>query len=425
MRHPQLITKADEIKFSKNESVEISSGSGAKSRFFYDYGHGIKFEAFEAKFSLNNFEMVTEKITSIPQAEIQSKLNLHYGLQQGILIGSEMPARTENRVGKSIFSNQYPGIIGSSTEMQKVYRLMTMVAPTNSTVLLLGETGTGKEVIARGIHQSSLRKNKAMVTVNCAALPANLIESELFGHERGAFTGAIDRRIGKFELAHQGTIFLDEIGELPLELQVKLLRVIQEREFERVGGKTTIRIDARIIAATNRDLETEVAEHRFRADLYYRLNVFPICLPLLRERQDDIAELANFFVSRYSKITGKEINFISNKVLQQLKSYSWPGNVRQLEHLIERSILLSDGSVLREICLPNDTCKNISDQEIFRNKTLIDVERNHIIAVLKKCSGKIAGEGGAAEWLEIPSTTLHAKMKKLNIAKQDYFPQKA
>jgi transcriptional regulator with GAF, ATPase, and Fis domain len=376
------------------------------------------------KISLNKFEMITEKIASNPEAEIQN-MNLHYGFPQGIIIDSSINAGKDNSARKSVFSNQYPGIIGNCTEMQKVYRLMTMVAPSNSTVLLLGETGTGKEVIARGIHQSSTRKNRPMVTVNCAALPANLIESELFGHERGSFTGALDRRIGKFELAHQGTIFLDEIGELPLELQVKLLRVIQEREFERVGGKTTIRIDARIITATNRDLEVEVNAHRFRADLYYRLNVFPICLPPLRERQDDIAELANFFLSRYCKITGKKINFISNKVLQELKSYSWPGNVRQLEHLIERSILLSDDNVLRHICLPNDTSKSIGDQEIFKNKTLIDVERSHIIAVLKKCSGKIAGEGGAAEWLDVPSTTLHAKMKKLNIVKQNYFPQKA
>lgn len=370
--------------------------------------------------------MVTEKIASNPEAEIQpgSKPVLHYGLAKGILIGPGINPEAESHPQKPVYNHQYPGIIGNCFEMKKVYRLMSMVAPTNSTVLLLGETGTGKEVIARGIHQSSARKNKQMVTVNCAALPPNLIESELFGHERGAFTGAVDRRIGKFEMANGGTIFLDEIGELPPELQVKLLRVIQEREFERVGGKTTIRVDARIIAATNRNLEAEVDAHRFRADLYYRLNVFPICLPPLRDRLDDIAELANFFLCRYCKITGKKITFISNKVIQQLKSYTWPGNVRQLEHLIERSILLADDHVLRQIYLPNDINRNINDQEAFQNKTLIDVERNHIVAVLKRCSGKIAGDGGAAEWLGVPSTTLHAKIKKLNIVKQDYFPKK-
>jgi transcriptional regulator with GAF, ATPase, and Fis domain len=415
--------KADEIKFAKNERAEISSDGNLKGSLLRHYGDGIKFEALPAKISLNKFEMITEKITSAPEVEMQ-KLNLQYGLTQGILIGPDINTGKDSQARKSVYSSQYPGIIGNCAEMQKVYRLMTMVAPSNSTVLLLGETGTGKEVIARGIHQTSARKNKPMVTVNCAALPANLIESELFGHERGSFTGALDRRIGKFELAHQGTIFLDEIGELPLELQVKLLRVIQEREFERVGGKAIIKVDARIIAATNRDLDAEVDAHRFRADLYYRLNVFPICLPPLRERQNDIADLADFFLSRYCKITGKKINFISNRVLQQLRSYSWPGNVRQLEHLIERSILLSDDNVLKHICLPNETNKNINDREVFNNRTLIDVERNHIITVLKKCSGKIAGEGGAAEWLDVPATTLHAKMKKLNIVKQDYFPQK-
>jgi transcriptional regulator with GAF, ATPase, and Fis domain len=222
-------------------------------------------------------------------------------------------------------------------------------------------------------------------------------------------------------MAHQSTIFLDEIGELPIELQVKLLRVIQEREFERVGGKTTIRVDVRVIAATNRNLEAEVNAHRFRADLYYRLNVFPINLPPLRNRPDDIAALANFFLSRYSKITGKQINFISNKAIQQLKGYPWPGNVRQLEHLIERSILLSDDHVLKHICLPNDVSKNISESDFFKNKTLNDVERNHIIAVLKRCGGKIAGSDGAAHWLGVPPTTLHSKMKKLNIVKQEYY----
>ena len=320
----------------------------------------------------------------------------------------------------------YLGIIGNSPEMQKVYRMMSMVALSSSTVLLLGETGTGKEAIARAIHNSSPRKNKPMVTVNCAALPANLIESELFGHERGAFTGAIDRRTGKFELAHQGTIFLDEIGELPMDLQVKLLRVIQEREFERIGGRTSIKVDVRIIAATNRDLETEVNERRFRADLYYRLNVFPITLPPLRERVEDIAPLSAFFLSRYSKLTGKKINAISYRVIQQLRGYTWPGNVRQLEHLIERSVLLATGSVISDINLPAaGKSESRSEQDIIKNKTLHHVERQHIIEVLKRCGGKISGDGGAAAWLDIPPTTVHSKMKKLNIKKQDYFSKVA
>ncbi len=236
--------------------------------------------------------------------------------------------------------------------MQKVYRLMSLVAESNSTVLILGETGTGKELIARAIHNASLRKDKLMVKVNCAAMPANLIESELFGHERGAFTGAIERRIGKFELANTSTLFLDEIGEMPLEAQVKLLRVLQERELERVGGKNSIKVDVRIIVATNRNLEEEVKAGRFRSDLYYRLNVFPISLPPLRERIEDIEALANFFLNKYNKNTGKHISKISSKVMQQLRSYLWPGNVRELEHLVERSILLTSDSILREIYLP-------------------------------------------------------------------------
>lgn len=307
-------------------------------------------------------------------------------------------------------------IIGSGAEMQKVYHLMSIVAKSNSTVLLMGETGTGKELIARGIHNASPRKDKLMVKVNCAALPANLIESELFGHEKGSFTGAIERRTGKFEMAHNSTLFLDEIGELPLDLQVKLLRVIQERELERIGGKTTIKVDVRIIAATNRNLEEEVSAGRFRADLYYRLNVFPINLPPLRKRVEDIAPLANFFLTRHSKNTGIKVTSISNKVMQELKSYQWPGNVRELEHLLERSILMSSDSVIREVYLP----KNHIVKEIDYNQTLEEIERAHIIQTLKVCGGKIAGAGGAAGILGTPSTTLHAKMKKLKISKTDY-----
>ena len=321
---------------------------------------------------------------------------------------------------KTIYN--FSEIVGNGAQMQKVYRLISQVAETSSTVLLLGETGTGKELIARAIHNASSRKSKLMVKVNCAALPANLIESELFGHEKGAFTGAIDRRIGKFELANNSTLFLDEIGEMPLELQVKLLRVLQERELERIGGKSTIKVDVRIIAATNRDLEAEVQAGRFRSDLYYRLNVFPIELPPLRDRLEDIEPLANFFVARFSKNAGKRVNSISPQVLQELKSYPWPGNVRELEHLIERSILLCEGHTLTEIHLPRHetTNKPVLGAGSY-NVTLEQIERAHIIDVLKRCSGKISGVGGAAEVLEVPGTTLHSKMKKLGISKADYF----
>ena len=315
----------------------------------------------------------------------------------------------------------FTDIIGSGDEMQKVYRLMSLVAESNTTVLVTGETGTGKELIARALHNTSPRRDKLMVKVNCAALPANLIESELFGHERGAFTGAIDRRIGKFELANNSTLFLDEIGELPLEAQAKLLRVIQERELERLGGKQIIKIDVRLIAATNRILEDEVKAGRFRTDLYFRLNVFPIQLPPLRNRVEDIEPLTHFFISKYSRNTGRRIKKVSPKVLQQLRSYTWPGNVRELEHLIERSILLTTDGELNEVYIPESTDSNKKGEAFLLNRSLEDVERSYIVDILKRCAGKVSGTGSAAEVLKIPGNTLHSKMKKLGISKSDYF----
>jgi formate hydrogenlyase transcriptional activator len=320
---------------------------------------------------------------------------------------------------KTIYN--FSEIIGSGEQMQKVYRLMSLVADSNTTVLILGETGTGKELIARAIHNASPRKDKLMVKVNCAALPASLIESELFGHEKGAFTGAIDKRIGKFELGNHSTLFLDEIGELPLEAQAKLLRVIQERELERLGGKQIIKIDVRLIAATNRNLEEEVKAGRFRADLYFRLNVFPIHLPPLRDRSDDIEPLTHFFVQKYSRNTGRKIRKVAPKVIQQLRSYTWPGNVRELEHLIERSILLASNSTLDDVYIPQHTDAEKKEQAHTLNRSLEEVERGYIIEILKRCAGKISGAGSAAEILNIPGNTLHSKMKKLGITKADYY----
>ena len=320
---------------------------------------------------------------------------------------------------KTIYN--FSEIIGNGDRMQKVYRLISLVADSNTTVLISGETGTGKELIARAIHNASPRRDKLMVKVNCAALPASLIESELFGHEKGAFTGAIDRRIGKFELANNSTLFLDEIGELPLELQSKLLRVIQERELERLGGKQTIKIDVRLIAATNRSLEEEVKTGRFRSDLYFRLNVFPINLPPLRDRPEDIEPLAHFFVQKHSRNTGRKIRKIAPKVIQQLRSYTWPGNVRELEHILERSILLTTGGILQDVYIPRGIDTEKRDEAHLLNRTLEEVERSYIIEALKRCAGKISGAGGAAEILKIPGNTLHSKMKKLGISKRDYF----
>ncbi len=319
-------------------------------------------------------------------------------------------------------AHNYSEIIGESPEIKKVFRMVTQVASSDSTVLLLGETGTGKELIARAIHNASPRKNKLMIKINCAALPANLIESELFGHERGSFTGAFERRIGKFELANNGTLFLDEIGEMPLELQVKLLRALQEKEIERIGGKTTIKTDVRIIAATNRDLEKLMEEGKFRSDLYYRLNIFPIQLPPLRKRREDISQLASHFILRFSKKAGKKITNFSNKALEQLQQYDWPGNIRELEHLIERSVLLTTGDAIKELDLPNKKSRTVTEpgSESFKIQTIFENEKEYILKILKHVNGQIAGEGGAAEILGIPPSTLNSRIKKLGIRKEHH-----
>lgn len=320
----------------------------------------------------------------------------------------------------------YTDIIGAGPEMQRVFHMLSQVSFAQSTVLILGETGTGKELIARAIHNSSPRKHKLMVKVNCAALPASLIESELFGHERGSFTGAVERRIGKFELANHGTLFLDEIGEMPLDLQVKLLRAIQEKEIERVGGKSTIKTDVRIIAATNRNLQKEVAEGRFRSDLFYRLNVFPIVLPPLRDRKEDIPLLAAHFMERLARSAGRKNIKLSSTAMKQLVAYNWPGNVRELEHVLERSVLLTQGSVIREINLSAQPRSDIKvKQEEDFTRTLEDVEREYILGVLGKCRGKIFGPGGAAEILGMHVSTLNHRIRKLGILKeQNYIVRK-
>ncbi|WP_316800488.1 sigma 54-interacting response regulator [Pedobacter frigidisoli] len=320
------------------------------------------------------------------------------------------------RKTQSEATQNFNGIIGNSPLLHSAFRKLELVAPDDTSVLILGESGTGKEKIAHTIHQLSPRKNKPLVTVNCAALPLTLIESELFGHEKGSFTGANEKRIGKFEQADGGSIFLDEIGELPLEAQVKLLRVLQEKEIERLGGNYTKKINVRIITATNRNLEKEVAEGRFRLDLYYRLNVFPIELPALRQRKEDIPALVAYFINKFSKSGSSTVNKVSEEVLQELQDYDWPGNIRELEHLIERTMLLTEGETITKIDLP-DAASGIgfSGEELSKIRTMEEVERAHILAILKMCKGKIFGPGGAAEILNIPSTTLNSKIKKLGI----------
>ncbi|MCM5530495.1 sigma-54 dependent transcriptional regulator [Parasegetibacter sp. NRK P23] len=314
-------------------------------------------------------------------------------------------------------------IIGNSGTLKKLLGTVLMVAPSDASVLILGESGTGKERIAAAIHALSPKKGRPFVKVNCAALPATLIESELFGHERGAFTGAFEKRIGKFEQANGGTIFLDEIGEMPPETQVKLLRVLQEKEIERVGGSKTLKMDVRVIAATNRDLQKEIAEGRFRMDLYYRLNVFPLTLPPLRERKEDIPVLADYFMRRYAKECGKNIKNIAPPAMEKLLRYEWPGNIRELENQVERAVLMTNEPFITDFDLPVTQTpeKPTQARDAVRPKTIDENERDHIISVLRSCNGKISGEGGAAEILQINVSTLNSRIKKHGIKKEHYF----
>lgn len=311
-------------------------------------------------------------------------------------------------------THNFQELIGSSSSLKKVLKNVERVAPTDSTVLITGETGTGKELIARAIHNLSPRKGRPLVKVNCAAIPAGLIESELFGHEKGAFTGALTRKMGRFELADKGTIFLDEIGELPLDLQSKLLRVLQEGEFERVGGTQTFKVNVRVIAATNRNLEQLSKTGGYRPDLYYRLNVFPIQLPALRERDGDIPLLAQYFVRKFATNLGKKIDRIPERMITALQRYPWPGNIRELEHVIERAVILSEGPELEPIdwLSPFDNKTGLT-----KTLTLEDMERQHIADVLEQTNWRVSGDKGAAAILGLKPTTLEARMKKLGIAR--------
>ena len=309
-------------------------------------------------------------------------------------------------------THNFEELIGGSTSLKKVLKNVERVAPTDSTVLITGETGTGKELIARAIHNLSPRKGRLLVKVNCAAIPAGLIESELFGHEKGAFTGALMKKMGRFELADKGTIFLDEIGELPLDLQSKLLRVLQEGEFERVGGTQTFKVNVRVIAATNRDLEQQTKAGHYRPDLYYRLNVFPIHLPALREREGDIPLLVQYFVRKFAANLGKKIDRIPERMMTALQRYPWPGNIRELEHVIERAVILSEGPELEPIdWLSQPSGKAGSGKTL----TLEEMERQHIVDVLDQTNWRVSGEKGAAKVLGLNPTTLEARMKKLGI----------
>ena len=327
-------------------------------------------------------------------------------------------------------SHNFDEMVGTSAPLSRVLRAVEQVAPTEATVLVLGETGTGKELIARAIHNRSGRRDRPLVKVDCTAISAGLVESELFGHVKGAFTGAIERRVGRFELADHGTIFLDEVGDLPLEAQAKLLRVLQEREFEPVGSNRTVKVDVRVIAATNRDLEAAVAAGRFRADLYYRLNVFPLAVPPLRERQDDLPQLVMFFLARFAKMLGKPVVRVSAETMARLSAYHWPGNVREVQNVVERAVVLSQGPVLELTAdlLPPPTAASataapttaarVAEPAAEAPPTLEALERKHIMAVLERTGWVIQGTRGAAAILGLHPNTLRSRMERLGIVRR-------
>ena len=324
-----------------------------------------------------------------------------------VLTGGEEAAAVDNEAAGDNFEE----IVGRSAALKRVLGQVETVAPTDATVMILGETGTGKELIARAIHRISRRRNFPFITLNCAAIPTGLLESELFGYERGAFTGALSQKIGRFELANKGTLFLDEVGDIPLELQPKLLRALQEKEFERLGGTRTIAIDVRLLAATNRNLTQMMGDKLFRSDLYYRLKVFPITVPPLRDHTEDIPALAEYFMRKYATEMGKQVATIRSETMQALISWPWPGNVRELENFMERAVILSRGPTLRA---PLAELK--PDAVETTGGTLADMEREYIIRVLRETGGVISA---AAARLGVPRTTLNAMMRKLGISRQD------
>jgi formate hydrogenlyase transcriptional activator len=372
----------------------------------------------------NSFDESELELMEIVTSQIEIAVNnakqadeLEKALSELNILKNQLEMENESLQEEIKTAHNFEEIVGESAALKKVLSQVEMVAKTDSTVLIRGDTGTGKERIARSIHNLSTRGQRALIKVNCPAIPSGLLESELFGHEKGAFTGALTKKIGKFELADGGTIFLDELGDLPLDAQAKLLRVLQEMEFERVGGTETLSVDVRVIAATNRDLEAQVTEGKFRADLYYRLNVFPIPLPALSERKEDIPLLAMYFTQKYTNKLSKEIKSISEENIERLKNYSWPGNIRELENIIERAVIVSTSDTLYiDNTLVGPLSEPISKEE--KQLSLEDNEREHIIMMLSKTKWIIHGENGAAKLLGINPSTLRSRMNKLGIKKE-------
>jgi formate hydrogenlyase transcriptional activator len=364
------------------------------------------------------FEQRDLEILLQAASQIAEAIEIDHGFRR--ILGASDKLKEEKRYLEEELRTEYnfEEIVGESHGLKVVLKQAETVAPTDATALILGETGTGKELIARSIHQVSPRRDRTFVKLNCSAIPLGLLESELFGHEKGAFTGAISQRIGRLELAHMGTLFLDEIGDLPLELQPKLLRALQEKEIERLGGRRTIPVDVRLIAATNRDLAKMVKAGEFRSDLYYRLRVFPITIPPLRQRPSDIPLLVNYFVNKHARRMNKHIDTIPQETMAVLCAWSWPGNVRELENFLERAVILTSGSTLRAPLAELEALEEETPAPTDPN--LQAAEREHILRVLREAKGVIGGAGGAAERLGLKRTTLNSKLKKLGIEKDDY-----
>jgi formate hydrogenlyase transcriptional activator len=385
-----------------NIEYRLKTKSG-EYRWFLARGQAIWDEKGNATRMAGSIKDITERMEAVQ--------NLRDALAEIKELKNRLEAEKAYLQEEIKLEYNYENIIGNSDELRYTLYKVEQIAQTDTTVLILGETGTGKELIARAIHASSPRKNRALVKVNCATLPLNLMESELFGHERGAFSGAIARRLGRFEVADGATLFLDEIGELPLELQTKLLRVIQDGEFERLGSSRTLTVDVRIIAATNRNLEEEVRNGRFRKDLWYRLNIFPITVPPLRNRLEDLPLLVEFFVDKVSRKLGKSIDYIPKSVMNALQNYHWPGNVRELENVIERAVINASENKLRLM----DSLDNPQKHLTTTPKTLEKVERDHIVRTLEETRWKVSGKNGASDILGLNPSTLRARMRKLGI----------
>jgi formate hydrogenlyase transcriptional activator len=350
-------------------------------------------------------------------AQLAVALENHRAMEEIEALKQRLTTERKYLEGETRSNGQFNEMIGESLTLRRVLDQVLTVAASDATVLILGETGTGKELIARAIHRMSRRQGRNFVKVNCAAIPTGLLESELFGHEKGAFTGAISQKIGRMELADGGTLFLDEVGEIPLELQPKLLRVLQDQEFERLGSTRTVKVDLRIVAATNRDLARSVAERQFRNDLFYRLNVFPIQVPPLQERREDIPLLVRHFVHKFATRMGRHIETVPSETMKALTEWSWPGNVRELENLMERSVIMSEGDVLR---VPLSELKPQNSGAALEDHTLDTAERAHIIRILRETRGTLAGPNGAAHRLGLKRTTLQSKMQRLKITRRDY-----